>query len=352
MSNFTQPFYQKDYDFIPDTSDIDDYDPNLNIQIPQSFNQSIYHSQNNISLLEKEPRYIANGPYPLPINFDVNKQLQIDYLLLEKLKKHSLMLTYQKSGIASAIYVQFKNKEYIFTAGHTFSSYSENDICIRINTADYPINKCRGIIWPPFNQDDYLVLDYCIIYVDKELSDNLKNNGYIPYNIGDDIPKYDHNGIYNFYYGFPASYNRFNVRSPNNKSTSLCVDLTFETKLLDFKNLKEINEIYKDIDFLDTNLSKCDHKELLYSTKDALIKKNAFKLPDLHGMSGCGVWRFIDYPFSCTNYVLEGMYLGANNSKNYTMLYFDKTCAILKYWDLVVAPLNKEHKEINRLIRF
>ena len=353
MASSSQYFYTRDYDFIPDFSSILDYDFDSSIKLPLNYKKEIYHSQKNISLLLSEP-ILSNEYYNKLINnFDIDKQIIIDYLLLETLKKHSLLITYQKSGIASAIFVKYREQEYILTAGHTFSSYSENDLCIRIGNIDYSLNKCKGIIWPPSTIDSFLVLDYCVLYVEKELSKLLEEHNYEPYDIGNDIPEYDQNGIYNFYYGFPCTYNKFDIHTKNkNSCNSLCLDLPFEEKLLEFKNLKEINAVYKDIDYLDTNFSICDHKELLYSTKNIIDKKNAFKLPDLHGMSGCGVWRFIDYPFSLDNYVLEGMYLGADDNKNYTKLYFDKLGAILKYWKLLEDDLKKNGKCINGLIRY
>lgn len=325
-------FYDNEYIFEKDYSTILNYDENRLINIPSDFKDKTYHSLKNVDNLLSEP--ILECGY-LNNSFDKNKQKIIDYYVHQKLKSHTIMLTHRINGIyegvASSVYISYNKKLYIITAGHTFSDYKK-EIYLYLFSSHYSLENCKGIIYPPCKKDDFFTLDYAIIYIDSKLEEMLKENGFIPFDISNSLIN-NQNGIYNFYYGFPASYNKAN-KYKKFIPKSICFELDFDADLLELDTLKAINDKNPGIDYLDTSYN--NYKGKLISTED-IGTKNIYNMPDLHGMSGCGIWRFKDYPFDAEIYYLEGIFLGGFSSK----LCFDKITSIIKYWELVKIPERK-----------
>ena len=337
-------FYDDDYKFIPDYSSVCDYIFEPSTQIPQGYDGKIYHSIKNSMRIMGEPNIqgISN-------KFDKDKQKIIDYLVLETLKKHTIMIIRKiaglPDGVASGIYVQYEGKEYIFTAGHTFSQFTLDELYLYLDTSYY-ISNCKGIIWTPCKKDDFHVLDYSIIYVDDLLKSELQKSNYVPFDITDSL-KINHNGIYNFYYGYPASFNKANKYKKATNKKPLCFELEFDESLLQCKTLSDINSENTDIDYLDSSYNEYDKR--LIETQDIGTKKT-YNMPDLQGMSGCGIWRFKDYPFNEKKYFLEGMFLGDNDSHD--KLYFDKLTSIIKYWNLLKSKIQDDKMNIDKMISF
>ena len=339
-------FYDDKYFFTPDYSTILDYQIEDNFKLPSYSNVEIFHSLKNVDYLINEP-VLQCPPIDSSIKkFDKEKQKIIDFCVHQNLRKHTIMLVHRTSGlyegIASAVYILYKKKKYIITAGHTFSNFKVEETCLFLNNStQYSLTKCKGIIYPPCRKDDFLTLDYAIIYVDWNLENCLTQNNYSPFDVTNSL-KNGQNGIYNFYYGFPETYNRAN-KYKSFEPKPICFELEFDTKLLECNTLEDINCKNPEIDYLDTSYNYYQSK--LISTENIGTKK-LFNMPSLHGMSGCGIWRFSDYPFDAKNYYLEGMFLGGYNSK----LYFDKLEAVIKYWNLLKIPEDKILQSENMMI--
>ena len=142
-----------DYKFTPDYSSVCDYIFEPSTQIPQGYDGKIYHSIKNSMRIMGEPNIQG-----ISSKFDKDKQKIIDYLVLETLKKHTIMIIRKiaglPDGVASGIYVQYEGKEYIFTAGHTFSQFTLDELYLYLDTSYY-ISNCKGIIWTPCKKDDF-----------------------------------------------------------------------------------------------------------------------------------------------------------------------------------------------------
>lgn len=122
----SQNFYFDDYKFTPDYSSINDYVFDDKI-ISGVNNETVYHSVENEQILINEPIYCLKNLKFGGVNFDKAKQMIIDSKVFNILKSHTLMLSRRingdNEGVASAIYIQYEDKKYILTAGHTFSYY-------------------------------------------------------------------------------------------------------------------------------------------------------------------------------------------------------------------------------------
>lgn len=327
-----------DIKFYVDTSNIISYQINQNLTYS---NSDIYHSIEQKNRLLREPHDISfnkNGVYgstSIKHNFNKELQLKIDSEVVQILRRHTLLLCKTKKnkpeGVASAVYVTYKNKEYIFSVGHTFNQFNMDELYIYLKNAYISIKECDAVIFLPCMKENFKELDLMIIKVDRTKSKLINANGYCSFNLGDELPFYDTYGKYNICYGFPASYNDPSNYSKNWTGRALCLDLSFEHTFLQKKELSEINSKFNEINFVDSSLNPFKRRMM----RTTHIGSNQTELiPNLYGMSGCGIWYFKNYPYCSNEYVLSGLFMGVYSNHNYIII--DKIKSILNILDEIM----------------
>lgn len=343
-----EPLKTKDLVFYVDDSSIMDYIFNESLESLEK--NKIYHTIELKNYLLQEPYGVITTPlgaeeFPAKNpKFNKQSQLKIDSEVFQILSRHTLMMCRLKDnkpeGIATAIYLQYRNKNYILSVGHTFNQYKYEDVLFFLKKGVYiSMKDCSGIIMLPHEENNFKEFDLMIINISDYQKKLLDENNYVPYNMGASIPVYDLNGKYNICYGFPASYNNPSNYSNEYTPRPLCLDLPFEYSLLEKKGIHEINKCYTEINFVDTTLIPYNRRMMC---TDCIGTKQTNLIPDLNGMSGCGVWYIKNYPFCTNEYDLEGIFVGISKKKQY--FYVDKIKSILSSFE----KLN-ENEEMDNL---
>lgn len=340
------PEITDDIVFYADDSRIDSY--KLNEDLGKLPIINIYFPEELKEYLLQEPHYIQYLPYGSReinanlSNFDLNIQLRIDSEVAYYASKHTLMIfkfmNGKPEGIASAIYVTYKNKMYFISAGHTFRERIDEDLYVYLKKDSYiHLNKCHGAVFIPNNENDFKALDLMLLEISSEDKILLEQNDYFPFDLGEEPPFYDVYGKYNICYGFPASYNKPSNYSKWQTARSLCLDLPFEHELLKKEGIVDINNTFNEIDFRYSSV--LPYKRRVTYTK--VIKTEQTNLvAELNGMSGCGVWYFKNYPYCTKPYSLIGIFMGISKNKKY--IYMDKIKPILEAFNKVLEYFKKE----------
>lgn len=303
----------------------------------------IWHEKQQIERLKNEP-FSEISNYNGEGNFDVQRQLEVDYRTEQEVKKHTVMIYRlidgQEDAVATAVYLSHKGASYLITAGHTFNDFKQTELFLYFPDRPIQLSDCHGVIHHPGKENSYCYLDIAIIYVykDKCLKDALSANGLIPFvqpseqeqkNYGIKYYRYDTReniafcspgavheyGLYNILYGYPCSWNKSNLYNKRKKfePRSLCLNASFANELKD-SSLEDINTKYPEIDFTVHNINPYDK----YAIQTGGIPQNKIEpLPKLHGMSGCGIWDFANYPYCDMPCLLEGIFLGLTNDDVY-----------------------------------
>lgn len=332
-----EPKMTKDIVFYVDDSPIVDYIFNNTLEKVEK--AKIYHTIELKNYLLQEPYGVRSTPFgseEFPARnpkFNKESQLIIDSEVFHILSKHTLMMCRLKDnkteGVATAIYLQYRNKSYLFSVGHTFNQCKYEDVFFFLKKeVNISMKNCSGIIMLPHEENNFKEFDLMVVNVNEEMKDLLERNNFVPFYLGDNIPFYDCYGKYNICYGFPASYNNTSNFSKIFNSSPLCLDLPFEYSLLGKKGIKDINKSYKEINFVDTTLIPYNRRMM---STDCIGTKQTNLIPELNGMSGAGVWYIKNYPFCTNEYYLEGIFIGISREKKY--IYVDKIKSILGSFD-------------------
>lgn len=312
-----------------------DYTGIGDVNVPADY-KGILHDAKQVDYLKTEPhlqrrcsRCGAWFDIQSKSNFDIQKQLKVDYTIEDKIKHHTLMIYQLLYGevdaVATAVYVSFEGNQYIITAGHTFNSFSPDKLFLYLKEPRIKISDCCGVIHHPSKVDDFTDMDFALIYVDIDnvLKDALRCNGYEPFVIDNDIIKdlvrkdevaY---GVYNFLYGYPCKKNSGNPHRVKKvfAPKPLCLDIPFDKILLKSDTKESVNERYPGTNIETNNVNPVAKKNAVYTSN--ISTGNACMLPDLHCMSGCGVWDFAGYPYSSEQCCLAGMLLGATSDNKH-----------------------------------
>jgi|GEM_PF-6309031 len=259
--------------------------------------------------------------------FDKQRQMELDDIICKILFLHTPMLysnTNGLNGVASSLYIKYLGKEFLITVGHIFP---ENEI-INIYIALVNIslsNLSKGMIFlPPNDQNDYHEMDYSIFFIDDDISKQLKVF-YTPILIDESIKKTRMNFFQYIVFGFPEKKNRFNPRKNSKIIPSyLCLRLPRTEFNIDTTN-KNHNII------LDFNKKNAIETKNIKSTITQTI-------PQLNGMSGCGIWAIPSYPLDFDGYLLAGMLV---NSDNCTKVIGFDIYDIIQMLDIVMEEYPK-----------
>lgn len=241
-------------------------------------------------------------------HLDIEKQQNFDEIIQNILSYHTPMLyelnsekKNRKESVASSIYIKYCNYECLVTVGHVLIKRNLKEIYI--NLTDIKLSDFnKGIVYLPDKKDNNIYdMDYSIFFISSEISEKLKQN-YIPINVREDVKKEKFTSLWYFVFGFPATKNI--LKNNLQKAYYYCMHLPL------YKD--RINNTYYDQNF---HIALQIEKDKLLETKD-LDKKLYRQAPDLHGISGCGMWTIPGYPFDCNFYSLQGMIISYDKKEN------------------------------------
>lgn len=294
-----------------------EYKPISLKQTPNS-KHYILHTRGNVDYLTSLP------------NFNTKKTVITDELIFNKLKQHQLFFYKEKDKkiqlIANALYIEYNRHEYILSVGHTFgigAEYQLNPKHVYIGPINYLVSDCNGVIHLPAEQNNFHEMDYCVLLVSKKLKKKLCSFGLSPYKLMDsfinDQYYYD---VSQFIFGYPASQkkNDFNLMRKScfhlrmiDPELPLKMDKT-PLSIIDTERSKNVYPEGENIRHAENIV--VDFDERLQKTED-IGTKHTCLAPNLHGLSGSGIWAFPLYPFCTQTYVFQGFFIGQSKNKKY-----------------------------------
>ena len=268
-------------------------------------------------------------------HIDVIHQKKLDDVIIENLGRHTPMIYYSnseekenKQGVASAVFIEYQNKEYLITVGHTFCQFNINALFIAI--VDIPISSLNGIIYKPARENDFSEMDYAIFWINEETSKKLKEV-FKPFPVNMYYKKNRFFSPWNFVFGYPATKNEVRYFSDITIMSYCCMRIPlFDDEVINKTITTDLNII------------------LMYDREKFVFTENLehqipTTIPKLNGISGCGIWSIPDYPFEYKGHTLQGIIIGKDNNQNILIGFTIQD--IMEMIDITIKKLLKDNEK-------
>lgn len=237
---------------------------------------------------------------------------KVDRELCFQLAQHTCLLYVRNpdkqgriEGVGTGIYVEYEDKKYILTTGHTFHDNDVSDVHIHMSELSLSTD-CYGVVYLPSRESvrrevDFGELDYAIFQLKDSAVDKL-DEFFVPYPIV--RTRYELTTFQSFIFGFAASRNvQWDVRKGFRAWWAAMYLPRIMEGIEGCSWREKVNFAFK------YTIRK------IVLTHD-LAKPKYSRGVQPNGMSGCGVWAIPHYPYDLSTYGLQGMLTGYYKEKN------------------------------------